>query len=103
MFGHGNGWGVLNVITTLVSGLFTFFVVLVAAGLIFLLVRFLLVATTAAKVYVAKNSPPASPAAVVAPAAPAPVAPVAPAAAAPTKSAPTKPASKPRTPPTPAA
>lgn len=58
MFGHGFGWGALNVIGTLVDGLFTFFVLLVAAGLIFLLVRFLLVATIAAKIYVARNAPP---------------------------------------------
>ena len=57
MFGNGYGWGAFHFIGTIVGGLVTFFMVLVVAGLVFLLVRFLLVATTAAKIYVAKNSP----------------------------------------------
>ncbi len=107
-----------HLIGAVVTGLFTFLVFLVAAALVFLLVRFLLVATKAAQIYVAKNTPakpvaPATPTtpttAAAAPAATAPAA-TAPAATA-TKPATTKPATtkpaaakpttKPRTPKTP--
>ena len=88
MFGSGYGWGAMHFVGTIVTGLFAFFVFLVVAALIFLLVRFLLVATTAAKIYVAKSTP--------AKAAEEPDA----TATAPEASA-TKPATKPRTPRTP--
>ena len=57
MFDNSYGWGALNFVTALVGGLICFFLILVAAALVFLLVRFLLVATVAAKIYVVKNSP----------------------------------------------
>lgn len=59
----GGGFG--HVVFTILGGLFSLFMFLVAIALIFLLVRFLLVATKAAQIYVAKNSPaaPAKPAA----------------------------------------
>lgn len=84
-FGPGFGHPVFFIL----QGLISFFILLVVVGLIFLLVRFLLTATTAAKLYIANNSPAATPAA------------AAPTAPAPTESdAPTvvKPATKPRTP-----
>jgi predicted lipid-binding transport protein (Tim44 family) len=79
-----------------VGALFGLFALLVVVGLVFLLVRFLLVATKAAHIYVAKNSP-------AAPARPATVTPTtvaAPAAksAVVTKPAAAKPAATPRTP-----
>lgn len=90
MYGPFDGGGFAHIIGFLVTGLFSLFTFLVAVALIFLLVRFLLVATKAAHIYVAKNSP-AKPAAPVTAAAP--VSPAAPVVA-PTASAPaaTKPA-----------
>ncbi|MCU1578024.1 MAG: hypothetical protein JWP19_228 [Rhodoglobus sp.] len=86
----GFGW-FGHLIGVIVGALFCFFMVLVVIGLLFLFVRFLLVATTAAKIYVAKNSParPVTPAA----------ASTAPAATKPTTTPTTlaKPATKPRT------
>ena len=95
MYGPGLfGQHILGLIATALG---TLVLVVVAIGLIFLLVRFLLVATTAAKIYVAKNSPAKPVATTAAAAAPAPAA-----SAAPTTTAPaaTKPATatKPRTP-----
>src|SRR6187402_3405337 len=89
--GYGWGWGpITHFIWIVVSGISTIFAFLVVAGLLFVLVRFLLVATKAAQIYVAKNSPPKP----VAPPAPAaPVAPAAPAAAA--AAAPVTPPAKP--------
>ena len=52
-FGHFIG--------AVVGALFGFFVFLVIVGLLFLLVRFLLTATKAAHIYIAKNSPAAAP------------------------------------------
>ncbi len=52
------GW-VGHAVMTVVSGLFALASLLVVIGLLFLFVRFLLVATRAAHLYVAKNSPPA--------------------------------------------
>ena len=91
----GYGGNFPHIIFMVLNGLVALFLFLVVVGILFLLVRFLLHATTAAKIYVAKNSPaksaPAAPAASsVAP--PAPAAPPAPEA---------RPASKPRTPKTP--
>ncbi|MDF1479229.1 hypothetical protein PYV02_09065 [Leifsonia sp. H3M29-4] len=99
----GFGW-FGHVVGTIIGGLLTLFAVLVIAGLVFLLVRFLIVATRAAQLYVDRHAPttPASPAASAAAAptttkaAPAP-------AAKPTPAAATKPAAKPRTPKTPPA
>jgi predicted lipid-binding transport protein (Tim44 family) len=87
-FGRGFGW-LIHWIGALVWGLGSFLLFLVVVGLIFLLVRFLLHATTAAKLYIAKNSPPATPATNATPtprttpAAAAPAARTTPAAAAP--------------------
>lgn len=53
-FGMG-GFG--HFIGALVGAAFGFFVFLVVVGLLFLLVRFLLAATKAAHIYIAKNSP----------------------------------------------
>ena len=95
--GYGHFGGVLAYFA---AGFGTLVITVVLAGVIFLLVRFLLVATTAAKIYVAQNTPaeadpaPATPAAPVTPPAPAPAAPPAPAAGPKT----TPPATKPRTP-----
>lgn len=82
-----------------IGGLLWLFMLLVAIALIFLLVRYLLVATKAHQLYIAQNTPPAAAPTVSAPAA---------TSAAPTVSAPapkpaptTKPAPKPRTPKTP--
>ncbi|MGV8897524.1 MAG: hypothetical protein ACOH10_09520 [Rhodoglobus sp.] len=89
MFGNGYGWGAFHFIGTLVGGLFAFFMVLVIAALIFLLVRFLLVATTAAKIYVAKNTPakPVEPAAAEPAPSPSPAPAAAPAPATPVPAA----------------
>lgn len=67
----GYGWGFPfgHIIMTVVSGLVSLFLILVLIGVLFLLVRFLLVATTAAKIYVARNSPPPTPPAQAEPAA----------------------------------
>jgi predicted lipid-binding transport protein (Tim44 family) len=93
-FGHFIG--------AIVGGLLSLFLFLVVIGLLFLLVRFLLVATKAAHIYVAKNSPAAPPAATprsgsAGPAyAPKPTTVVAPTT--PVATTPPKPATKPRTP-----
>jgi hypothetical protein len=57
----GYGWGFgpfAHIVGAIVYGLFSLFVILVVIATLFLLVRFLLVATKAAQIYVAKNSPP---------------------------------------------
>ena len=77
----------------IVGGLLWLFMLLVVIALIFLLVRFLLVATRAAQIYVAKNSP------AVSSETPATTARSAPATTATTPAA--KPAPKPRSPKTP--
>jgi len=59
-FGHGGNYP--GVVWLLLNGLVAFFIFLVIVGLIFLLVRFLLTATTAAKIYIAKNTPRPTPA-----------------------------------------
>jgi len=76
-----------------IGGLLWLFMLLVAIALIFLLVRYLLVATKAHQLYIAQNTPPAATPTATSPAATTP----APTAAAPA----TKPAPKPRTPKTP--
>ena len=62
------GGGIAHAIGLIVTGLFSLFAFLIVAALLFVLVRFLLVGTKAAQIYVAKNSPepaaaPAKPAA----------------------------------------
>jgi cell division protein FtsN len=52
----GLGW-FGHIVGAIVGGLVSLLVLLVVAGILFLLVRFLLVATTAARIYVAKNTP----------------------------------------------
>lgn len=112
MFNFGFGWGhgLIAVIEAFASGLIALLAFIVIVGLVFLLVRFLLVATRAAQLYVAKHEPPrpAAPPAPVAAQAPAAAssapatAPVSPAPAAATPPATIdpapKPASKDRTP-----
>lgn len=57
--GHGGGFGWFgNIASSIIGGLLTLFLVLVLIGVLFLLIRFLLVATTAATIYVARHSPP---------------------------------------------
>ena len=72
--GYGLGHGFIGVIGALVYALFALLVLVVVVGLIFLLVRFLLVATRAAQLYVAEHEP-------ARPVAPACCTPAAPAAA----------------------
>ncbi|MHB1172497.1 MAG: hypothetical protein ACYCZY_08375 [Lacisediminihabitans sp.] len=103
--GFGWGYGFASIIGGIVSGFFALLMFAVAVGLIFLLVRFLLVATRAAQLYVAKNEPPRPtvPAA-AAPAAPGPATTTAtPSVAAPPATEPTtaKPVTTLRTPKTP--
>lgn len=57
------GAGVLGFFGFAIWGFFSLLSLAIAIGLIFLLVRFLLVATRAAQLYVAKNEPPKPPAA----------------------------------------
>lgn len=100
MFGYDSDGpnGYFHLVGLLVSGVVWIFFFLLSVALIFILVRFLLIATKAAHIYVARNSPAkpvVPPAHEVSPAPPAPAAPAAPVVAA------TKPATKPRTPKTP--
>ncbi|CAN5220640.1 hypothetical protein BH11ACT4_BH11ACT4_02850 [soil metagenome] len=102
-YGPGLLGGFTHVIGALMGALFGFFIFLVVIGLVFLLVRFLLVATKAAHIYVAKNSPPPAPrpAATVAPTGPAAPTTVRPSTTTPratTTSTAAKPPAKPRTP-----
>jgi predicted lipid-binding transport protein (Tim44 family) len=100
----GFGW-FGHLVGTIIGGLLTLFAVLVIAGLVFLLVRFLIVATRAAQLYVDRHAPaaPTSPAASAA-ATPTTTTKAAPAPATkPTPAAATKPPAKPRTPKTPPA
>jgi predicted lipid-binding transport protein (Tim44 family) len=93
-YGHaGLLWGVLGFIASVIG---TIVLLAVIGGLIFLLVRFLLVATTAAKIYVAKNTPdaPVTPSEPVVPAATSTTTPA---------TTVTPPTTKPRTPKTPPA
>ena len=98
--GYGDGaftW-IGHTLLTIVSGLFLLLGLLVAVAVVVLLVRFLLVATKAAQIYVAKNSAethvePVQPAATTVAETPPPAATV-------TKPV-VKPATKPRTPKTP--
>jgi hypothetical protein len=53
--GHGPSFGFFSVISDVAEGLFFIIVFAVVVGLLVLLVRFLLVATKAAEIYVAKN------------------------------------------------
>lgn len=57
-FGGGYAW-FSHMLSSVAYGFFVILCLLVIIGLIFLLVRFLLVGTKAAQLYVAKNSPPA--------------------------------------------
>lgn len=72
-----SGYPFFHFIGFIVSGVVSIFLFLVAAALIFILVRFLLVATKAAQIYVAKNSPaePAAPIAIDTPSEPSPTPP----------------------------
>ena len=97
--GIWGGW-LGHVVGTIIGGLLSLFALLVIAGLVFLLVRCLIVATRAAQIYVDRHAP-AKPAEPVAPAASAPTPTTAPAPTAKPAATPppaTKPAAKPRTP-----
>ncbi|MCY7413633.1 MAG: hypothetical protein LH471_11455 [Salinibacterium sp.] len=74
------GGPLFGAVRWLIEGLFSLFVLLVIIALLFILVRYLLVATKAAQIYVAKNSP--APVPLVVNAQPSPVVPTSPAAAA---------------------
>jgi hypothetical protein len=75
-FPHGPGFGIYSIFADVAAGLAFILGFVIVVGLIVLLVRFLLVATKAAEIYVAKNRPLDGPP-VSAP--PAPVTPIAPA------------------------
>lgn len=95
-FPHGpGGFGMFGEIyAQIVSGLIFMICFVVVVGLLFVLIRFLLAATKAAEIYVAKNSPvepastPVAPAPAPTPAPPASPAPAAPAAPTETKTVP---------------
>jgi predicted lipid-binding transport protein (Tim44 family) len=56
-FPHGPGFGAFGgIIESVVAGMFFLLCFAVVVGLLFVLVRFLLIATKAAEIYVAKNS-----------------------------------------------
>jgi predicted lipid-binding transport protein (Tim44 family) len=93
--GPGPFGGFAHFAMMIVGGLLWLFMLLVVIALIFLLVRFLLVATKAAQIYVAKNSP-AVP--TEAPKTAAASAPSAPTVSTPAAKAAPKAAPKPRTP-----
>ncbi len=73
-FGWGFGHGLLTIFASLIGVFVWVLCFSVAVAVLFLLVRFLLVGTRAAQLYVAKNEPPrpAAPAVPRAPASPAP-------------------------------
>lgn len=79
-----------------VGGLLGYFLFLVGVALIFLLVRFLLAATKAAHIYIAKNSPPAVAGPATAAAPTTALSTVAPTTAAPPTAKATKPVTRPR-------
>ena len=95
-WGHGFG-GFWNVILGIFWGVGQLLALLIFVGVLFLLVRFLLVATRAAHLYIARNGPPAATVAETAPPTrPAPA--TRPAAATTARTAPTKRTPKPPTP-----
>lgn len=57
MYGPGAGFGWFQIAGAIIYGLFTLLFLLALAAIAFILVRFLLVATTAARLYIAKNGP----------------------------------------------
>ena len=96
------GGGLFGVARWLIEGLLSVFVLLVVIALVFILVRYLLIATTAAQLYVAKNSPPKAPVVNAQPAPVAPAGPMAPAAqAAPAATKPLRTTKPPVAPPAP--
>ena len=63
MFTPWGGFGPLgHILTTVIAGFWFIAVFVVTVGLLFLLVRFLLVGTRAAQIYVARNAPVVPPA-----------------------------------------
>jgi hypothetical protein len=86
--GFGPGLGVFGIFEDILAGLVFLICLAVVVGVLFVLIRFLLVATKAAEIYVAKNGTQ-----------PEPTAPTTPA---PTSSAPTTSAPRPRAPKPPA-
>ncbi|MDQ1577948.1 MAG: hypothetical protein QOE21_635, partial [Microbacteriaceae bacterium] len=56
--GFGWGGGFASIVSLIASGLFAALLFVVGVGLVFLLVRFLLIGTRAAQLYVAQNEPP---------------------------------------------
>ena len=102
--GYG-GWGLWHALQSAFMAIGGFLLLIIFLGLVAVLVRFLLVATRAAELYVAQNRlEPTAPDAVgraAAPVAPAPAEPVGPVGAPEAPAAPPKPAPRPRTPKTP--
>jgi hypothetical protein len=77
MFGPGPGWGLWHSLQTIFASLGGFLLLLILLAVTVLLVRFLLVGTRAAEIYVAKNRPADPGTAAATPAAPVePVSPV---------------------------
>ncbi|HEY9499362.1 MAG TPA: hypothetical protein VIQ78_10095, partial [Terrimesophilobacter sp.] len=75
-FGWGFGHGLIGIFANIVAGLAWILCLTVTIAVLFLLVRFLLVGTRAAQLYIARHEPqhpvaPATPASPVTPAAPA--------------------------------
>jgi predicted lipid-binding transport protein (Tim44 family) len=96
-FGRGGGFG--PIVSLIASGIVAVLFFLVAVGLLFLLVRFLLVGTRAAQLYIARHEPPRPVAPQPGPdfAAPSGSAPNSPAPTETAPAAPTAPAATPRT------
>ena len=102
--GPGYGFGIWHALQTAFMAIGAFLLLLIVLTVAALLVRYLLVATKAAELYVAQHGTrPAAPDTVVAPAAPAAPEPVAPEPVGPVGAPepPAKPAPRPRTPRTP--
>ena len=91
------GFRIAHIMGGIIEALIILVAVAVLAGLTFLLVRYLLVATRAAQLYVAQHEPPRPTSTEPNP----PVSPAAPAAAPTTQASTTAPATRPRTPKTP--
>ena len=95
--GPGYGWGVWHALQAAFMAIGAFLLLIILLGLVVLLVRFLLVATRAAELYLAQNAPKPTPPDAAAEST-APVEPVGPVGAPEAPAAPTKPAPRPRTP-----
>ena len=95
--GPGRGWGVWHALQAAFMAIGGFLLLIILLGLVVLLVRFLLVATKAAELYLAQNASKPTPPDAVAEST-APVEPVGPVGAPEGPASLTKPAQRPRTP-----